>query len=85
MKTSSSKSRGIVRKLAIYGGTGLLVCYLVGVTAGYCWLRFGRGNQRVALLDVALFRVSAIRRDIAAQHFIKAQAEWDAKNFQSAY
>ncbi len=86
MKTSSpAGAREIFRKLGFYGALGLLAIYILGVTAGYCWLHFARKNEGVSLIDVALFRIGAIRHDIATQHFAKAQVEWDAKNVQSAY
>ena len=86
MKNSSSTgSRSILRKLAVYGFAGVVIIYLVAVASGYSWLRFVRKNEQVALLDVAFFKINAVRRGLAVQHFAKAQAEWDAKNFQSAY
>lgn len=87
MKSSSSSSgvREILRKLAIYGAVVLTAIYVLGVGAGYGWLRYARKNDQVSLLDVALFRITAIRRSIAAKHFADAQAEWDQKNLQAAY
>ncbi len=86
MKTPSHfGSRGILRKLAIYGFVALVACYILSVASGYCWLRFVRKNDQIALTDVAFFRMVRIRRGIAVQHFSNAQSEWDAKNFQSAY
>jgi len=86
MKSSSSSSAsGVLRRLALYGLIGLLAVYVLGVAAGYSWLRYVRKNDHVRVIDVAFFHVGAIRRAIAAQHFASAQAEWDAKNYQAAY
>jgi len=86
MKTNSpSSSRGILRKLAMYALAAVIGFYVVAVVGGYSWLRFVRKNEQVALTDVALFRVGAVRRSIAVQHFAKAQVEWDAKNYQAAF
>lgn len=82
---SSTTSSGVWRRLARYIFIGIVSIYLLAVGAGYTWLHHVRKNDRVALLDVALFRLSAVRRGTAAQHFSKAQAAWDAKNYQEAY
>jgi tetratricopeptide (TPR) repeat protein len=92
MKSSPAGAAGIkttlsvrVRRLAWFAGLGLLLFYALGVSAGYVWLRYVRKNDQIGFVDVALFRVAAVRRGIAAQHFTKAQVEWDAKNYQAAY
>ena len=82
---ASPSAGNVLRKLALYGLIGLFALYVVGVAAGYSWLHFMRKNDHVRLLDVALFQVGSIRRDIAAQHFANAQKEQAAKNFQAAY
>jgi hypothetical protein len=74
-----------LRQLAILAGLALVFCYVAGVTAGYLWLTQVRKLGQVGVLDVALFRVQNVRHAMAAQQFTRAQAEWDAKNYQAAY
>ena len=75
----------MLRKLALYGLVAVFSLYLLGVTAGYSWLRYVRKNDTIRVIDVALLRLGAIRGSIAAQHFANAQKEWDARNYQAAY
>ena len=75
----------MLRKLALYGFIALFSLYLLGVAGAYSWLRYVRKNDRVPVIDVALLRIGAIRRGIAAQHFANAQKEWDGKKYQAAY
>ena len=75
----------VLRRLALYGFIGLFSLYVLGVTAGYSFLRFVRKNDQVRIVDVALFRIGAVRRAIAAQQFARAQAEWDTKKYQAAF
>jgi len=75
----------VLRKLALYGLIGLVSCYVLVVAAGYSWLRYARKNTSVSVVDVALFRVTAVRRSIAAQQFAKAKEAWEAKNYQAAF
>ena len=84
-KSSSPAPGKVLRKLALYGGIMMFSLYLVAVAGGYSWLRFVRKNEQLRLVDVALIRMGAIRRSIAAQHFANAEKEWKAKNFQAAY
>ena len=73
------------RRLALYAGRGLLGVYVAGVAAGYAWLHYMRGNDQIGVADVALLRVGAVQRGLAAQHFVQAQSEWDKKNYPAAY
>jgi hypothetical protein len=74
-----------LRRLAIFSAILLVGGYVLGVTSGYLWLRYGRQFEKVRIAQVALFRLREIRQAIAAQQFVQAKAEWDAKNIQSAY
>jgi hypothetical protein len=84
-KPSSVDTSKVLRRLALYCGIGLFSLYVLVVAASYAWLHFGRHNDEVRLADVALARLGAIRRTIAAQHFVNAKKEWDANRIQAAY
>ena len=88
MKTkvsSPSPQVRALRKLALSAFVGLGLCYGLVVAAGYGWLHLVRKNEQVGVLDVALFRLAAVRRGIAVQQFARAKGEEAAKNFQAAY
>ena len=87
MKTRAPASAlgGCFRKLLLIGGLALLGLYALGVAAGYIWLHHVRHNVRITVADVALLRVAAVRRGIAAEQFVQARKEWDANNYQAAF
>lgn len=82
---SKSPVRFRLRRLAVICGYGLLFAYVAAVTAGYLWLRYGRKIDQVRAVDVAFFRVESVRRAIGRQHYVRAQEETAAKNYQAAY
>ncbi|MGA3006564.1 MAG: hypothetical protein ABSE59_01615, partial [Opitutaceae bacterium] len=61
-------------RLATVVATTLLIVYVLGVSAGYFWLRNVRKIDQVALSDVALFRIGNLHHEMAVQQFAKAQA-----------
>lgn len=79
------RSGGWVKRLLLYVLAGLLALYLGGATAGFLFVRYVRKNQSITFLDVALLRWREVRRGMAAQQFAKAQAEWNAGNYQVAF
>lgn len=85
MKTKSSVLGALFRRLLLIGGVALLGLYLVGVTAGYVWLHHLRHNSDVTFLNVAFFRVAAVRRGMAVGQFAAARKEADATNVQTAF
>ncbi len=72
-------------QLAMLGALVLVVLYTGGIATGYYWLSHIRKLEQVSVVDVAFFRVQHVRRAMALQQFARAQAEWDAKNYQAAY
>jgi tetratricopeptide (TPR) repeat protein len=82
---SKATLRDRLRRLALWCALGAFLCYAAGVTAGFLWLRYGRKNEHIGFFDVALLQVRSVQRGLAAQHLVRAQAEWDAKNYQEAY
>lgn len=73
-----------VVKLA-FATAGLVILYVLGVSAGYCWVHYVLRNESVRWVDVAALRWKEVRRGMAAQQFAAANREWQAKNYQAAY
>ncbi len=69
----------------LFAGVGLVLLYVTGVTAGYCWVHYVLRNESVRWVDVAALRWKEVRRGMAAQQFAVANREWQAKNYQAAY
>ena len=85
-KVAKPLSRGgLFRRLARFATVGLVGLYVLGVSGGYVWAHWVRKYDEVGLIDIALFRKSAVKRGIAAQQFLRGKAEWDAKKYQAAY
>ena len=82
---SPSPRRLNVRRLAIGGSVGLVLIYLLFVSAGYLWLRHALHNERIGLVDVALCRWKEVRRTMAAEQFAAGKKAWEAKDYQAAY
>jgi tetratricopeptide (TPR) repeat protein len=74
-----------VRRLAIAGGFGLLLVYVLLVSTGYVWLHYVRKNDRIGITQVAFFRWHQIRQAMAADQFAAGKSAWEAGNYQAAY
>ncbi len=83
--TPPTRPGRILRRLAVIAAFACAGLYLVGVVAGYAWLRYSRGIENVGFFQVALVRVDAIKRAIAAKQLIDAKKAWDEKKYQEAY
>ncbi len=82
---ASSLRRPKWRRLAVGGGFGLVLLYVLFVSAGYLWLRFALKNDQTSLAKVALLRWKEIRHGMAAEQFAAGKSAWEAKNYQAAY
>ncbi len=82
---AGARARGVLRRLALIAGVAMVGLYLLGVTAGYCWLRYSLRIEGIGFFQVALLRSAEIKRTMAAQQFAQARTEWNGKNFQAAY
>ena len=84
-KGERNKLGGLWRRLAVWAGIALVVCYLSLVTGGYLWLHQVRKVEQVRLLDIATFNLRGVRRSMAVEQFALGKREWDAKNYRAAY
>jgi len=76
---------GRLRQLALIVALAGFCLYLIVITGGYLWLRFGRKVEQVRFLDCAFLNVRGMRRSIAVQQFAQGKKELAAKNYQAAY
>ncbi|HZP60802.1 MAG TPA: hypothetical protein VFB27_10810 [Opitutaceae bacterium] len=72
-------------RLALVLGLTAFVVYGGVVATGYFWLREVRKIEQVGLFDVAFFRASQVRREMAAQQFAKARTALAAKDYNAAF
>jgi tetratricopeptide (TPR) repeat protein len=73
------------RRMALVAGVGLVICYALLLSAGYLWLREVRKVDEIGFMDLAFFRVKRIRREMAAQQFVKAEAALVARDYSLAF
>jgi tetratricopeptide (TPR) repeat protein len=64
---------------------GLIGLYAVGVGCGYFWLQKVKNFPQVGVMDVAMLRWRAIRRDIAKEQFAAAERDWKEEKMQPAF
>lgn len=81
----SKKLRVNFPRLISVGLLALVLVYAGIVVCGYTWLSHFRKLEQITVSDVALIRWKQVRRNIAAQQFKTALAEWQAGKFQSAF
>lgn len=74
-----------LRRLALLAAVGAVLLYLAGVTAGYLWLRYGRDNRHVGVMDVAFLQMKSVRQALAKGYLDRAAKEWEAKDYQAAF
>ncbi|HEY9156143.1 MAG TPA: hypothetical protein VIM69_13490 [Opitutaceae bacterium] len=79
------KWKVVLLRLVLVLIVGLIGLYAIGVGGGYFWLQKVKNFPQVGVMDVAMLRWRAIRRNMAKEQFVTAEHDWKEGKIQPAF